>query len=184
LPTTLTRKNTMAQLPPTLQRALLAGDHSIRARKVAILVANGIAGQSARGVHAALQALGAHPRFVAPRIGPVQTVDGVFIDAEASLENEPGFLFEAMALPDGEAGVQALARDPHTLEFIRDHYRCGKAMLVMPASLPLLAAAGVSLTLPTGAPDPGLVVGHDITAFIQAVVRYRHTERQAAPPAA
>lgn len=167
----------MAQLPPTLQRALLAGDHSIRARKVAILVAHGITGESAAGVHAALLALGALPCFVAPRIGPVRTADGVFIDAEASLQNEPGFLFDALALPDGDEGVQALARDAHALAFIRDQHRSGKAILAMPASRVLLEAAGVSLNLPSGQADPGLVIGHDITAFIQAVVRYRHPGR-------
>lgn len=173
----------MAQLPPTLQRALLAGDNSIRARKIAILIAQGIDGQSVAGVHAALLALGAHPCYVAPRIGPVTTSDGMFIDAEASLENEPGFLFDAMALPDGAAGVEELARDSHTLAFIRDQHGSGKAILAMPASRMLLEAAGVPFHLPSGEPDAGLVVGHDITAFIRAVVRFRHTGRHTAPPA-
>ena len=55
--------------------------------------------------------------------------------------------------------------------------------MLLPASRVLLEAAGVSTTLPSGKPDPGLVIGHDITAFIRAVVRFRHTERHAAPPA-
>ncbi len=169
----------MAQLPPTLHRALLAGDCSIRARKVAILVAHGIVGESAVHVHAALLALGAHPCFVAPRIGPVRTVDGVFIDAEASLENEPGFLFDALALPDGDEGVRTLASDDHTLPFIRDQHRGCKAIFAMPASSVLLEAAGVSALLPSGEADPGLVVGHDITAFIRAIVRQHHPERNA-----
>lgn len=172
----------MAQLPPSLQRALLAGDHSIRARKVAVLVAHGIVGESALGVHAALLALGAHPSFVAPRIGPIRTVDGVFIDAEASLQNEPGFLFDAMALPDGDEGVQALARDAHALAFILDQHRSGKAILALPASRALLDATGVPLTLPSGEIDPGLVVGHDITAFIRAIVRHHHPGRHIEPP--
>lgn len=173
----------MAQLPPFLHRAPLAGGHSIRHRKIAVLVAHGIHGESLVGVYAALLTLGAHPCFIAPRIGPVRTIDGVFIDAEASLENEPGFLFDAMVLPDGEAGVGELARDVHALEFLRDQYHCGKAILAMPASRPLLDAAGVAATLPTGQPDPGLVIGHDVTAFIRALVRFRHPERHAALPA-
>jgi catalase len=169
----------MAQLPPTLQSAPLAGDHSIRTRKVAILVAPGIEGRSAASLHAALQVMGAHPCYVAPRIGTVNTADGVYIDAEASLENEPGFLFDAMALPDGAAGVAALASNPHALAFIRDQHGCGRAILAMPSSRALLDAAGVSATLPSGLPDPGLVIGHDITAFIRALVRFCHPERHA-----
>src|SRR2546427_5489641 len=41
-------------------------------------------------------------RFVAPHIGPLTTSKGAVIDADASLENEPGFLFDALVLPDGE----------------------------------------------------------------------------------
>ncbi|MCW5670364.1 MAG: DJ-1/PfpI family protein [Hydrogenophaga sp.] len=173
----------MAQLPPSLERAVLAGDPSIRARKVALLVAHGIVGKSAVDLHATLLALGAQPCYVAPRIGPVRTVDSVFIDADASLQNEPGFLFDALALPDGGEGVQALARDSHTLDFIRDLHRSGKAILALPASGALLEAAGVALTLPSGQADPGLILGHDVTAFVQAIVRDRHPGRHIDTPA-
>lgn len=48
----------------------------------------------------------------------------------------------------------------------------------------LLASAGVSATLPSGGNDPGiLLAGKDedaATAFIAAVGRHRHAERQAA----
>src|SRR5690606_15955714 len=103
---------------PTLSLLARPGDGSIRGRKVAILVADGVLGQSVLDLHTALRERGAAPRFVAPRIGPVHTADGVPIEAVASLENEPGFLFDALALPDGDAGVQALAQDGHTLAFV------------------------------------------------------------------
>jgi hypothetical protein len=40
----------------------------------------------------------------------------------------------------------------------------------------------VSPTLPSGQADPGLVVGHDATAFVQAIVRDRHPGRHIEPP--
>jgi catalase len=168
---------------PALSLLARPGDGSLKGRKVAILVADGIVGQSAMDLHAALFAHGAVPRWVAPRIGPVRTTDGVAIDADASLENEPGFLFDALALPDGEGGVQVLSRDGHTLEFIRDQHRHCKAILVMPASRVLLDAAGVALTLPSGKPDPGIVVDAGVEAFMKAVARHRHPERETDPPA-
>ena len=65
-------------------------------------------------VQAALLAQGAVPRLVGPRIGPVATPEGDTLDADASLENEPGFLFDALVLPDGEEAVAALAAGrPH-----------------------------------------------------------------------
>lgn len=187
----------MAQVPPPMPRALdkpaepevthspalslLArpGDGSIKGRKVAMLVADGVNGQSAIDVHAMLFAQGAVPRFVAPRIGPVKTADGVDIDADASLENEPGFLFDALVLPDGEEGVRALSLDDHTMDFIKDQYRHCKPMLVLPASAVLLEAAGVSTTLRSGEADPGLVMsGGDVATFIAAMARHRHPERE------
>ena len=83
-------------LSPALPLMARRGDASITARKIAILVANGSIGASAKEIHEVLFAQGAIPRFVAPRIGPVQTSDGVTIDADASMENEPGFLFDAL----------------------------------------------------------------------------------------
>jgi catalase len=119
---------------------------------------------------------------VAPRIGPVKTADGVAIEADASLENEPGFLFDALVLPDGDEGVRTLSLDGHTMEFIKDQYRHCKAILVLPASVTLLEAAGASATLPSGEADPGVVQGGDVETFIAAMARHRHPERETDPP--
>jgi catalase len=190
----------MKELPPPMPRALAKaakpevlkspalsllarpGDGSIKGRRVAILVANGIVGQSAADLHAALLEQAAVPRFVAPRIGPVTTADQIAIEADDSLESEPGFLFDALALPDGDEGVQALSQDGHTMEFIKDQYRHGKAIFVMPASRTLLDTAGVLPSLPTGKPDPGIILGNDIDAFVQAIAKHRHPERETDPP--
>src|SRR5690606_12623912 len=75
---------------PALSLFARPGDGSIQGRKIAILVANGVEGKSAVALHEALLVQGAVPRFVAPRIGPVKTADQVAINADASLENEPG----------------------------------------------------------------------------------------------
>lgn len=161
------------------------GDGSLAGRKIALLVADGVVGQSVADLHAALVKHGGVPRYVAPRIGPVKTADGVAINADASLENEPGFLFDALALPDGEAGVQALAGDGHTVEFLKDQYRHCKTLLVMPASSALLLKAQVPSALPSGDMDPGMVFGAspaDFERFIQGIARHRHFERETDPP--
>jgi len=174
---------------PALSLTARPGDGSVRARTVAILVAHGSVGTSAAAVHEALVAQGAAPRFVAPRIGAVRTVDGVAIQADASLENEPGFLFDALVLADGEDGVAALARDGHTMEFIKDQHRHCKTIMALGAAQMLLDQAGVSVTLPDETPDPGIVSGKPgqrggLDAFLKGVARYKHPERETDPPAA
>ena len=164
------------------------GDKSLRGRKVALLIAPGVAVTSMMQIHAALLAEGVVPRLVAPHVGLIATEGDDTLDADASLENEPGFLFDAMVLPDGEAAVAALTKDGHTMEFIRDHYRHGKTILALGASKMLLAKAGVPEKLPNGNDDPGLIfatgdkMDRASTAFIKSMARHRHPERETDPP--
>jgi catalase len=173
---------------PTLSLFARPGDGSIQARKIALLIAPGVAGQSIAAIQAALVAKGAVPRLVAPRIGSVKTAEGEMLEADASLENEPGFLFDALVLPDGEKGVAALAMDGHTMEFIKDQYRHCKPILVLGASSALLSKAGIPPKLPNGNVDEGLIIaaGRDSgtagTAFIKAIARHRYPERETDPP--
>src|SRR6185312_4378673 len=127
-------------------------------RKVAMLVADGIAGSSLLALHKALLDDGAVPTLIAPRLGAVTTSDGVVLEASATLENAPPVLFDALVLPDGNAGVQRLAALGQTQEFVTNHYRHCKAMLVLGASKSLLDRAGIA-SKPGGNPkDIGVVV--------------------------
>ena len=173
---------------PALSLMARPGDKSLRGRKVALLIAPGVAVTSMMQIHAALLAEGVVPRLVAPHVGLIATEGDDTLDADASLENEPGFLFDAMVLPDGEAAVAALTKDGHTMEFIRDHYRHGKTILALGASKMLLAKAGVPEKLPNGNDDPGLIfatgdkMDRASSAFIESMARHRHPERETNPP--
>jgi catalase len=153
-----------------------------------VLVADGVDGKSIADVQAALRAEGAVPRLVGVRIGPFNTAAGDPMHADASMENEPAVLFDALVLPDGSAGVKALQKLGHTLEYIKDTYRHCKAILALGESRGLLDAAGAPVVLPGGEADPGIVLGGaksvrgDVQKFIEAVARHRHPERETDPP--
>ena len=176
------------RLSPALSMMALPGDGGIRTRKVAILVANGIEGASIAALQAALLQAGAVPLLIAPRLGSVTTASGDTMDANGTLENSPPVLFDALVLPDGETGVDLLARQGQTLEFVMNHYRHCKTILALGASRALLDRAGISPTLPSGEDDPGLLLaGSDETefatnAFIEAVALHRHPARETDPP--
>jgi len=173
---------------PPLSLTARPGDGTITARKVALLIAAGVSGDSIAQVQAALTAAGATTRLVAPRIGSVTTAEGNKLLADASLENEPGFLFDALVLPDGKAAVEALAKDGHTMEFIKDQYRHCKTILVLGASTALLDKAGVPNKLVSGEADPGLIfavpgdASGAIDAFIKGIALHRHVSRETDPP--
>ena len=173
---------------PPLSLLARPGEGGIRTRKVAVLVADGVDGRAIADVQAALRAAGAVPRLVGIRIGPFTTAGGDGMHADASLENEPAVLFDALVLPDGSAGVKALQKVGQTLEFIKDTYRHCKPILAVGESRALLQAAGTPVTLQGGEADPGIVLGNaksisrDVQDFIKAVARHRHPERDTDPP--
>ncbi|MEJ8826829.1 catalase [Variovorax humicola] len=176
------------QSSPALSLMARPGGGGIRTRKVAVLVANGVEGASLGKLVSALVAAGAVPRLVAARLGTYVGVGGENFAADATMENSPGFLFDALVLPDGEGAVEALDADAHTLEFLRDQFWHCKPILAFGASQALLAEAQIPMTFPDGSPDTGLILadaaGADaaIADFIAAVGLHRHFGRENDPP--
>ena len=172
---------------PALSLTALPGEAGVRTRRVAILVANGVEGDSLVSLHAALTKAGAVPRFIGPRLGTYSTSNGSTIEVDASMENSPPVLFDALILPDGNAGVSALAADGHTMEFVTNQYRHCKTILALGASQSLLQKAGITAKLPNGDIDKGLLLmkagdGKAAQRFMAAVAAHRHPERESDPP--
>ncbi|WP_454908761.1 catalase [Variovorax gossypii] len=175
---------------PALSLMARPGDGGIRTRKVAVLVANGVESASLQKVVTALVAEGAVPRLVGARLGTCVGGGGEKFAVDATMENSPGFLFDALVLPDGAPAIESLDADAHTLEFLRDQYWHCKTILALGASSALLAEAQIPMMLPDGSADPGLILadaaGADdaIAAFIAAVGGPRHFGRENDPPRA
>jgi catalase len=175
------------EVSPPLSLLARPGDGGIRTRKVAVLIAHGVEGTSLAKLISALVEAGAVPRLVAARLGTYSGAAGERFEADATMENSPGFLFDALVLPDGAAAVEALDADAHTLEFLRAQYWHCKTILAFGASEALLAEAQIPLALPDGSADAGLVLADAadadaaIAAFI-AAMPLRHFERENDPP--
>ncbi len=173
---------------PSLSLTALPGDGRITTRKVAVLVADGVEAAPAAAVIDALNGAGAVVRLLGSRLGSVTATDGTQFDIDATLENSPPVLFDALVLPDGIGAVDELSKDGHTLEFLKDHYRHCKSILVLGASAKLLKRAAIFEVLPSGEPDPGLLVaqpsGYEAMPerFIDAIGKHRHPARDTDPP--
>ena len=172
-----------------LSLTALPGDGGIRSRSVAILVADGVDGDSIATAQAALEAAGARVHLIAPRLGPVKPATGKPFDATGTLENSAPVLFDGLVLPDGAGGVKALARHVEVMDFISNQFRHGKTILVLGASDALLVRAGASATLANGKPDPGVILASAAKAskgaadFIAALGKHRHPVREVSTPA-
>jgi len=158
------------------------GDGSIAGRRIALLVADGAHPATLRTIYDALVDGGAGPRFVGVKLGRLGPANGDAIDIEATLETMPAPLWDAVVI---DASCNALAKVGQAVEFVKDQFRHCKAMLVVGDASALLRAAGIE-----GSPsDPGWLqvtradapTRETLAAFIRAVGRHRHYEREADP---
>jgi catalase len=173
---------------PALSLMALPGNGDIATRKVAIIVANGMEGDTINSLIDALSEAGAVPRLLSSRLGAVMSESGEAFEVDATFENSPCVLFDALVLPAGPEAVSRLMSDGHTLEFVKDQYRHCKTLLVLGSSSELLVKAGIPFTLPSGDVDPGLLIeaqddGYaSPEAFIKAMGKHRHPARDQDPP--
>ena len=189
LPTVLKR----APKPEVLSSkslSLLArpGQDGIKTRHIALIVANGVDGEAALMLHRQLADQGGVPRFVGVKLGRVQSEIGDPIEVEVSMETAPAVVWDAMAIVDGGRSIDELSNSGHAMEFLKDQYRHCKPILLMGKAERLVAKAGIPPTLPSGKPDPGLLMfGADdfdaaLKAFVGALSKHRQFERETDPP--
>jgi catalase len=172
---------------PSLSLTARPGNGSIAGRRVAVLVADGVEGKTARSIVDRLTADGAVARFVGARLGSVQATDGD-IEVDTTVEAMPSVLFDAVVIPDGQSAAGVLEADGRTLEFVKDQYRHCKPILALGAGTDVLKKAGIPAALPSGQPDPGLILGDPgkagaaVEAFAKALGMHRHFARETDPP--
>ncbi|WP_457437592.1 catalase [Pseudomonas sp. TE3786] len=170
-------------LSPALSLLARPGDGSITTRMVAIIVGTGIDGAAVKASADALIAQGAVVRLVGHRVGPFKTAGGPEVIADASLNNQPSPTFDAVVVPDGQTAIDALKVDGRALEFLRDAFRHGKAILAVGAGSDLLDAADI----PLANNPPGVFVGGKadkglLGNFIKGIASHRFPERESHPP--
>jgi catalase len=170
---------------PALSLLARPGDGTIKARRIAILVADGVDGETALALHERLAAEGAVPRFVGVKMGAAESEGDEPIEVEVSLEAAPSVLWDAMIVPGGAGAVGVLGTNGQAMEFIKEQYRHCKPMLFVGAGDALLARAEIPAGGKTG--DPALIVADEadtnaVTQFIAALAKHRNLDRETDPP--
>lgn len=170
---------------PALSLTALPGECGIRTRKIAVLVENGVHHASLVELHGALTEAGAVVHFVGPRVGMFVGDTGQKIEADRSMENSPGFLFDALIVPDGSRAVGALAGNAHTSGFVKDLFMHCKPILVLGSGRDLLELAGIG---PVQDEDEGIIAAEGADAsgitpeFIKIIAAHRHFSRGSSHP--
>ena len=171
---------------PALSMTSLPGT-GIRTRRVAILVAEGMAGADIDRLRSALDAEGAMAKLIAPRLGTLRTDDGSERKIDYSFLTTSSALFDAVFVPGGEASVATLMKMDSAIEFVRKAFKHFKPLGASGAGVELLRTGIASCILPGGKAatiDAAGVIstsealtGDTAAAFIGAMAKHRHWGR-------
>jgi len=164
---------------PALSLMARPGDRGIRSRRIAVLIAAGSRKAEVDALTAALVAEGAVVRMVGPHVGEIISEEGAYLDADASLENAPGVLFDALAVASGKHAALTLSADIRALEHVREAYRHGKPLLFVGEGRQVFKAAGIDHL----AKDPLLIQGDALSgpllaSLVKAMAAHRNPERE------
>jgi len=170
-------------------RMVDTGDGSVRTRKVAILVADGIDSASLKPIREAIEKAGAKCKVVGPQLGTVASVSKRQLDVDATFANMPSVMFDAVLVPAGAQGAEALSRNGDAVHFVLEAYKHCKAICTVGEGVKLLATLGIepdAKNVPSGvvvAETPVTNLGDTAGAtqiardFVAAIAKHRHWDR-------
>ena len=171
-------KDPSVEISPALSMKDTVKD-TIRTRKVAFLVAEGVDAGELKYMKKALEAQGAVIELIAPRLGKLDMGKNV-LEIDESLMTAASVFYDAVYVPGGADSIVKLAQSGEAVHFINEAYKHCKAIAVGADSEQLLERSYIPIK-GSEAEDEALLIGKakDIAAaFIQAIAAHRNWERE------
>lgn len=124
---------------------------SLKGRKVAILVADGVMGARVESFKTLLKSENIISKVIAARSGTVQTADKIELKADESFLTAPSVIFDAVFVPDGADSVKALLENGSAMHFIREAFKHCKPVAAAGEATRLVSdLPGVSISKKNG----------------------------------
>jgi catalase len=177
---------------PAVSLTALPGE-SIRTRKTAVLVADGVRSADVAALEATMFREGASLVVIGPRLGTVETEDRVPMEVAAARFTTSSVAYDAVYVPGGRAHVEALSAHDDVRRFLGEAWRHAKPIGATGEAVDLV----LGVLAPLGFEHPegggakshlGVVTAPEATgafgtAFVAALREHRHFEREEpAPP--
>ena len=159
--------------------------NAIAGRTVAVLLASSVNAGIIDVLRKALQASGASLKLLAPKLGEIESKEGLLIKIDHSLPTVSSVLFDAVFIPGGQASVDALCADANAVLFVKEAYKHGKAIAAIDEGALLVAKAAHSAGAKSGVfQGAGVIIMSDdatgkdtVENFIAAIGQHRFAER-------
>ena len=181
-------KEASFDISPALSMAGTIKD-SIRTRKIAVLIADGVDDESLTIVTEALVSEGAVVELIAPRLGTIMSEANNEIHVDKSLLITASVFYDAVYVPGGTNSVATLEADQDAVHFLNEAYRHCKAIAVHADARQVLQSTYFGRKMPlTGNVDKlldlsdGVILGSNnpeiAKRFIDAIAHHRFWERE------
>ncbi len=160
---------------------------SIKTRKVALLVANGVDEKSVTKIQEELKKAGATTVVIAQMLGSVMSENNVPVTINESFLTAASVLFDAVYIPGGTSSVAELAANPDAIQFINQAYKHCKPIAAHSDAVQVLEATYFSKKLPTDDTDEtvmeeGILISPDVktlaSKFIKIIALHRFWQRE------
>ena len=161
---------------------------TVKTRKVAVLVADGIEPATFKQIVLDLIAAGAVCKVVGPHLGTVSTASGKQLPVDHTFCNMPSIMFDAVLIPGGAQSAAALCGMGGAVHFVMEAYKHCKTICALNEGVQLLASLGLAAgknTDQVALPAAGVLVadarkvldGQISLDFIAAIAQHRHWDR-------
>ena len=160
---------------------------SIKTRKIAVLVADGVNELSVQTVKDMLEAKGAVVELVAPKLGSVISENDVVFSITKSFLTTASVLYDAVYVPGGINSVAALAAEPDAIHFLNEAFKHCKPIASDTQALQVIEETYFYKKLPGEFTDEvaltkGIVIASDIdklvSNFASAIAMHRFWDRE------
>ncbi len=155
------------------------GKQVLKSRRVSLLTADGVSGQSVAAIKKALMAAGVHTQILAPHMGEVKTEEGEALKVDGTIGGTPSVLFDSVIVPDGADSIETLKMDGNAKYYLQQAFKHLKVIGLAGQAEEMLEAAGLS----EFEDDPGLVVDQAgdkmAKTFLEAMKEHRVWAREA-----
>lgn len=161
---------------------------SVKTRKVAILVADGVEPATMRRVQQDLADAGAICKIIGSHLGNVSTGSGRQLLVDHTFGNMPSVMFDAVLIPGGAQSARLMAESGEAVHFVLEAYKHCKAICALNEGVELLTTLGIKAGTRVeeiSVPVPGVLVadarkvpeGQISQEFIAAISQHRHWDR-------
>lgn len=120
-----------------------SGETSVTARKVAILIDDGVCYESVNTICKELKKLHVYPALLAPHSGTVKTHQGETLTVSGTIKGNPSVTVDAVIIPRGKGNIDALLKDGDARYYLLQAYKHLKAIALQGEALKLFESVNL-----------------------------------------